>query len=111
MIIMQSVENQTTSIEFMVPILPLLIIGWIIAIILLVSGVISKKNKLIGTGICLIGIMTVVTPLAWYGYRAISDNGTIMTFIDILILTFLTLIGGMIITYGIYTLKRNKKIV
>ncbi len=110
-IIISAIESVETHVETQVvlPILPLLIMGWMIAIILLVLGVVRKKNKLTGTGICLIGIMTVVTPLTWYGYCAIEDNGVLMMFEDILILTFLAFTSGMIITFGIYTLLKQTK--
>lgn len=84
----------------------LLIIGFVIAIILLILGFVEKKNplrkkRLMAAGTILLGIMIAAVPLTWYGSWAITMGSILMTISDILIMAFLSIIGGIIITLGI----------
>jgi hypothetical protein len=84
----------------------LLIIGFVIATIMLILGFVEKKNpprkkKLMAAGTILMGIMVVAVPLTWYGYWAITMGSILMTIADILIIAFLSILGGIIITLGI----------
>lgn len=84
----------------------LLILGFVIAIILLIFGFMEKKNplrkkRLLAAGTILFGIMIVAVPLSWYGYWAIASGGILVNISDIVIITFLSLIGGIIISFGI----------
>jgi len=84
----------------------LLIIGFVIAVMVLILGFVEKKNhlkkrRLMAAGAILLGIMVDAVPLTWYGYWAITMGSILMTIGDILIMAFLSIIGGIIITLGV----------
>lgn len=84
----------------------LLAIGFIIAILLIYYGRGKGKSNpsyftLIGSGIMLFGIMVVLVPLSWYGTLTLVRPSFEMLFGDILILAFLSTLGGIVIGYGL----------
>jgi small-conductance mechanosensitive channel len=90
----------------------ILIFGWVIATILLVLGFLEKeislrKSKLTRWGVSIMGIMTLVTPFSWYVYWAVANGALLMTAGDVVILAFLSFIGGMILMFGIGTSRRE----
>ncbi len=82
------------STQFMFISIPsLLAIGFIAALVLYLLG--QRK-----AGIILFGLMIIVTPLLWYGSFAMHGS-IVMTIADILILSLLSSIGGIIIGVGL----------
>jgi len=55
----------------------------------------SSKVKLIRAGGILLGLMMIATGLSWFGYIA-STSSTSLTFEDVVILTLVSSIGGVI---------------
>jgi Ca2+/Na+ antiporter len=84
----------------------LLASGFIIGIVLVVVGLLERKNRtrrahLMAAGVFLLGIMTVATPLLWYGYPAWLTGVVVMTLDKLVILTLLALVGGLLIAYSL----------
>jgi hypothetical protein len=52
-------------------------------------------------GIILFGLMIIITPLLWYGSFAMLHGSIVLTIADILILSLLSSIGGIIIGVGL----------
>jgi hypothetical protein len=107
---MQITETQQSMVTISLP--SLLMFGLIIAIALIFYGRSKGKENsgyytLIGIGISLLGIMVVISPLFWYGYWALTGTSVEMLFSDILILDFISAIGGILLGYGLmFTQKR-----
>jgi len=106
--IINAVEMQTET-QVIVPILPLLMMGCIIGVVILILGLAQKKNMLTGFGVFLVGLMIAITPYVWFGYRAIEENGILMKFSDITIITVLSVIGGIIISTGLRRMIKHTK--
>jgi hypothetical protein len=90
----------------------LLALGFIIAILLIYYGRGKGTSNpsyfsLIGSGIILLGIMVVMVPLSWYGTLTLVRPGFDILFSDILILTCLSTLGGILIGYGIIFYQRQ----
>jgi len=88
--------------EFIINVPALLMIGFAIAVLFLVIGYrervdLSKRERSIRIGLVLLGLMVIVTPLSWYGSLAIVDSVVQMGIGEIVILTTLVTIGGIII--------------
>lgn len=49
----------------------------------------------------LLGLMTVITPLTWYGSLLMLYSSFQMTLVDVLVLALLSAIGGIIIGVGL----------
>jgi Ca2+/Na+ antiporter len=84
----------------------LLALGFIIGIVLVVVGLLEQKNRtrrahLMAAGVLLLGIMSIVTPLLWYGYPAFLTGVVVMTLGELVILTLLALVGGLLLAYGL----------
>ncbi len=86
---------------------PLLALGFLIGMVLLILGYreeinLRRRNLLMGSGLGIIGIMVLLTPLSWFLYLAAIYGGTvIMTSSDIVILSILSFAGGIIMGVGI----------
>jgi hypothetical protein len=92
---------------FVVPIPPLLALGFLIGFILLVLGYreesdLTRHHHLIGLGVVVIGIMIPVTPLTWYGYWIVT-SGLILGLNEIAIIAVAVIIGIILIYKGIKT--------
>ena len=84
----------------------LLALGFIIGIVLVVVGLLAQKNRdrrahLMAAGVLLLGIMSIVTPLLWYAYPAFLTGLAIVTAGELVLLTLLAVVGGLLIAYGI----------
>jgi len=84
----------------------LLALGFIVGLVFLVLGLLKAKQgkrraHLIAGGATLLGVMTAVTPLTWYGYWAFLGGVVVMSLGDLLILALLALFGGLLIAFGI----------
>jgi hypothetical protein len=84
----------------------LLALGFIIGIVLAVVGLLEQKNRtrrghLLAAGVLLLGVMSVATPLLWYGYPAFLTGVVVMTLGELVILALLALVGGLLIAYGL----------
>lgn len=96
----------TVSIPF------LLAFGFLLGMLLLILGYrervdVLRRNRLLGSGLSIIGIMTLLTPLSWFLYLANRYGTVIMTSSDIVILAMWAFTGGIIMGVGIITaLKR-----
>jgi len=91
----------------------LLALGFIVGLVLLGLGLLEvKKAKrrahLIAAGATLLGVMTVVTPLTWYGYWAFLVGVVVMGLGDLLILALLALFGGLLIAFGIQSARTRE---
>lgn len=78
----------------------ILAFGFVIAILLIIIGFreksdYSRKAGLMRAGGILLGLMMIATGLTWYGYLA-STSSTPLTFEDVVILTLVSSIGGLI---------------
>ena len=87
---------------FVIPIPPLLALGFLIGIILLVLGYMEKTDltrhqHLMGLGIIIIGIMIPITPLSWYGVSIIARGLTLGIFEIAVIATALAI--GIVFLY------------
>lgn len=71
----------------------LLAVGFIAALVLYLLG---QRQA----GIILFGLMIIITPLSWYGSFAMQGS-LLMSIGDILILSLLSSIGGIIIGVGL----------
>jgi len=97
---------------FSINIPSMLIFGFLIGIVLLILGYrertdIRRRNRFIGSGLSIIGIMILLTPLSWFLYLAYIYGTVIMTSSDIVILAMLAFTGGIIMGVGLaITLKR-----
>jgi uncharacterized membrane protein len=91
-----------------------LAVGFIIGIVLLVVGLLEQKDRtqrahLTGAGALLLGIMTVATPLLWYGcWPLLTGSVIIMSISEIAVLTLLGLVSGVLITYGIQLVRTRE---
>ena len=79
---------------------PILVAGFVAAILLMLIGFreksdYSSKARLIRAGGILFGLMMIATGLTWFGYLA-STSSTPLTFEDVIILTLVSSIGGLI---------------
>ncbi len=82
------------SSQFMAISIPgLLAVGFIAALVLYLLG---QRQA----GIILFGLMIIITPLSWYGSFAMQGS-LLMSIGDILILSLLSSIGGIIIGVGL----------
>jgi len=74
--------------------------GFMIAILLIIIGfreksACSRKVRLIRAGGILLGLMMISTGFTWFGYLA-STSSTPLAFEDVVILTLVSSIGGLI---------------
>lgn len=106
---MQQTEEQVMTV---INIPSLLALGFFIAILLIYYGRGKGTSNpsyftLIGSGIMLLGIMIVMVPLSWYTTLTFVRPGFDFLFSDILILTFLSTLGGIAIGYGLIFYQRR----
>jgi hypothetical protein len=93
----------------------LLVIGFVIALVLIYYGRGKGKDNpsyytLMGTGIVLLGVMIMIVPLSWYGSLALIQTSVEMLSSDILILTVLSTIGGIVIGYGLIFIQKRPEV-
>jgi hypothetical protein len=84
----------------------LLALGFLVGIVLLIIGYrergdFQRRNRFIGSGLSIIGIMTLLTPLSWFLYFAYIYGTVIMTSGDIAIFAMLAFIGGILAGVGL----------
>ncbi len=87
----------------------ILAIGFLIGIVLLVLGYREtedrpRRNRLMGTGTIVIGIMIPVTPLSWYGYGAFTA-ALVVGIVELFIIALALVLGVVLMYVGarIYT--------
>jgi hypothetical protein len=100
------------EIMFVIPIPPLLALGFLIGIILLVLGYMEKTNPtrhqhLMGLGIIIIGIMIPITPLSWYGTLIIT-RGLILGVFEIAVIVTALMIGAVLLYIGSKTYIKSQ---
>ena len=89
---------------FIVPIPPLLAIGFLIGFILLVLGYrenadLIRRNHRIGLGLVIIGIMIPLTPATWYGYWVVT-TGLVLGLSEITVIAVALILGIILIYLG-----------
>lgn len=95
---------------FVVPIPPLLALGFLIGTILLVLGYredsdLTRRHHLMGLGVVVIGIMIPVCPLSWYGYWIVT-SGLVLGLIEITIIAVTLIIGILLVYKGVKTYSK-----
>lgn len=95
---MQAEASQTMAI---VSLPALLILGWGIAAILAAYGAFRRGSRFLRLGVVAIGLMTLLTPLAWYLYTASRPDLYSIGVVDILILGVLAFLGGGVLVTGL----------
>lgn len=90
----------------------LLALGFLIGMVLLILGYrekinLRRRNLLMGSGLCIIGAMALITPLSWFLYLAYIYGTVIMTSGDIVILGILAFTGGIIMGVGLLIVQRG----
>jgi hypothetical protein len=93
--------------EFIINVPALLMMGFAVAVLFIILGYrervdITKREKSIRIGLGLLGLMVIVTPLSWYGSLAIIGGVVQMRIGEILLLTTLAALGGVIVGVSIY---------
>jgi uncharacterized membrane protein len=83
----------------------LLVLGFVLAVILLVMGYREKNlpdraNSFFRAGLVLLGAMTALTPILWYWTWAMPSGTLLMSVLDIFILGLGALLGGIVIGVG-----------
>ena len=92
---------------FVVPLPPLLALGFLIGTILLALGYredsdLTMRHHLMGLGVVVIGIMIPVCPLSWYGYWMVT-SGLVLGLIEITIIAVALIIGILLVYKGVKT--------
>ncbi|MHA2003575.1 MAG: hypothetical protein ACW960_05645 [Candidatus Thorarchaeota archaeon] len=92
---------------FVIPIPPLLALGFLIGIILLVLGYreesdLTRRHHLMGSGVVVIGIMIPITPLSWYGYWMVT-RGLVLGLTEIVIIAIALIVGILLVYKGVKT--------
>jgi uncharacterized membrane protein len=82
----------------------LLVIGFLIGIILIILGSresedLSRRNRLLKSGILIVGIMIPVTPISWYGYWVLTSSLELLL-LDYIIIAVAIVIGILVIYQG-----------
>ena len=98
---------------FIISVPALLMIGFAVAVLFLVLGYrervdLSKRERSIRIGLVLLGLMVIVTPLSWYGFLAIVAGAVQMRIGEILVLTTLAALGGVIVGVGMYFGRKSR---
>lgn len=94
-------QTETTQTMAIVSLPMLLILGWIIAIFLAAYGAWRRTPRLLGVGLGAAGLMTLVTPLAWYLYATTRPDLFTIGSGDLLVLAFLAFLGGGVLATGV----------
>jgi uncharacterized membrane protein len=84
----------------------ILVVGFGIALLLIVIGFREKKDYLkrvrfLRAGGILLGLMFIVTGVTWYGYLVVTTS-TPLTLGDVISLTGISSVGGLIIGISSY---------
>jgi hypothetical protein len=97
---------------FVVPIPPLIALGYLIGIVLLVLGYremddSTRRNHLMGSGTLVIGFMIPATTLAWYGYLVIA-SGLVLGVIELGFIAITVILGAILMYQGarLYTMAQ-----
>lgn len=90
---------------FAVPIPMLLALGFLIGFVILALGYreesdISRRHKLMGLGVIIIGIMIPTTPLSWYVYWMVTSS-LVLGIIEIGVIAVALIIGVFLIYKGV----------
>ena len=79
---------------------------YVVAALLIVGGRSNRRPPLIGWGLIVGGVMTAVLPLAYYGNEIARIGQSIpATFTDFVIVALFSLVGGLMIQFGIGYLR------
>ena len=94
---------------FVVPIPPLLALGFLIGAILLALGYredsdLTRRHHLMGLGVVVIGVMIPVSPLSWYGYWMVT-SGLVLGLGEIAIIAVALIIGILLVYIGVKTYR------
>ena len=90
----------------------LLILGFLVGVVLLIIGYregadLRRRNRLMGSGLGIIGIMTLMTPVSWFLSLAYRYGVVMMNSSDIAIFAMLVFLGGIIMGIG-FTIFLNR---
>jgi len=94
-------QTETSQAMAVVSLPMILILGWAIAIFLAAYGAWQRTPRLLGMGLGAAGLMTLVTPLAWYLYASTRPDLFTIGSGDLLILGFLAFVGGGVLAAGV----------
>ena len=94
---------------FVVPLPPLLALGFLIGTILLALGYredsdLTMRHHLMGLGVVVIGVMIPVSPLSWYGYWMVT-SGLVLGLGEIAIIAVALIIGILLVYIGVKTYR------
>ncbi len=94
-------QTETTGISATVSLPMLLIAGWAVVVLLAVYGAWQRSTRLLSWGIVGVGLMILVSPLAWYLYTASRPDLFSIGVFDVLILGLLAFVGGGVAVSGL----------
>jgi len=78
--------------------------GYVIGILLFVLGRYRKRPKVAASGVVLLGVMVLATPLTWYLYL-VSEGGSIrFAATDVILLSWVAFLGGLVAGAGLWLL-------
>jgi hypothetical protein len=100
-------ETQTVMMTVSFPVLA--IVGYLVSAVLLVAGRSSNRPPLVGSGLIVAGIVTVLLPLAYYGYEISRSAGPYPASLsDFLIVALAAFVSGLLIQMGIGYLRLTR---
>lgn len=81
-----------------------LVVGFLIGIVLLVLGYLEdedrpRRNRLMGLGTIVIGIMILVTPISWYGYWVLTA-ALVLGIVELTIIAIGVVLGVVLMYQG-----------
>ncbi len=95
------VQTETSQALTIVSIPMILLVAWVVAAVTLGFGVLKRQRRFVQAGVVLAGLMTLVTPLAWYAYAAAHPDVYTIGVADVVILGLLAFLGGAVLRSGL----------
>jgi hypothetical protein len=105
---LQTSSTTSTSLITTVSGAVLLILAWLVCAVLTGVGIATKRGRVLSLGVVAAGIMTIVTPLAYYTSETLRLGVFEASVQDFLLLAALSTLGGGIITFGILRLPKRE---
>lgn len=97
--------NVTVTVMTSVSFVGLLATGYLVGIVLIVLGRLRDQPRVTATGVVVLGLMVLATPLTWYLYQVNYQGGSIrFTATDVLLLGVLAFLGGLVAGLGMWML-------
>ena len=93
------VETSQTVMTVSLPFL--LMMGWAVAMAILAYGAWKHRARALRVGLALVGLMTVVSPLAWYVYATTRPDLYPVGAADLVLLAVLGFVGGAVAVLGL----------